>query len=217
MELKKKCAKCGKENIVFHNDNFDDIKNSLNQGASLYISLWNFEVEKCEFCNFSSRDISKPLSFEIDQSEEEKILNNKTLIEFFEARPHKIFDYLIASLFYKASQDILNEALCILQAGDLFYCELMYFADYMLDGIQDDEVQTLKKMGEKLYEKAIDLLKIYVEKNPNDYLYKLLLAGVLSDMDKSGKIQSNLILKSLKTAPLKNDERLIYDFLCNEE
>ena len=126
-----------------------EVKKSLDAGANLYFSLWNFEIEKCEFCGFASKDISIPLNFEIDKAEVEKILNNETLIEFFENRPHKIFDYLIASIYYKASGDILNQALCVLQAGDLFYTELMYFADDVLDGIQDEEVKKLNKIGEK--------------------------------------------------------------------
>ena len=214
MEIKKICAKCGKETSVFHSDKTIDVKESLNKGADLYFSLWNFEIEKCEHCGFSSRDISKPLNFEIDKAEEQKILNNQTLIEFYEERPHKIFDYLIAGLYYKASKDILNQALCILQAGDLFYMELMYFADDVLDGIQDEEVESLQKIGEELYKKASDLLKKYVDTHATDNLHKLLLAGVLGEMDTAEKIQSNLILKSLKDAPLNNDEKLIYQFLC---
>lgn len=214
MEIKKICAKCGKETSVFQSDKTIDVKKSLNQGADLYFSLWNFEIEKCEHCGFASRDISKPLNFEIDKSEEQKILNNQTLIEFYEERPHKIFDYLIASLYYEASGDILNQAICILQAGDLFYMELMYFADDVLDGIQDEEVERLQKIGEELYKKASDLLKKYVDTHVSDNLHKLLLAGVLGEMDTAEKIQSNLILKSLKDAPLNNDEKLIYQFLC---
>lgn len=214
MEIKKICAKCGKETSVYHSDKAIDVRNSLNKGADLYFSLWNFEIEKCEFCGFASRDISIPLNFEVDKAEVEKILNNQTLIEFYENRPHKIFDYLIASLYYKASGDILNQALCILQAGDLFYMELMYFADDVLDGIQDEEVENLNKIGEELYKKASDLLKTYVDIHPSDNLHKLLLAGVLGEMGNAEKIQSNLILKSLKDVSLSSDEKLIYQFLC---
>ena len=214
MEINKICAKCGKETSVFHGGKAIEMKKSLDPGANLYFSLWNFEIEKCEFCGFASKDISIPLNFEIDKAEVEKILNNETLIEFFENRPHKIFDYLIASIYYKASGDILNQALCVLQAGDLFYTELMYFADDVLDGIQDEEVKKLNKIGEELYKKASDLLKKYVDTHPSDNLHKLLLAGVLGEMGNAEKIQSNLILKSLKDMLLSSDEKLIYQFLC---
>ena len=58
------------------------------------------------------------------------------------------------------------------------------------------------------------LLKKYVDTHPSDNLHKLLLAGVLGEMGNAEKIQSNLILKSLKGVLLSSDEKLIYQFLC---
>lgn len=216
MIKKKICAVCGKECEVFHDDIEKAYISKLKDGAKLYYEIWHFDVERCFGCNYASKDISKCLPVKVDEKEKLRILKDETLELLYQTRPHYVYNYLLAALYYKTIGDTYTQSLCVLQAGDWLYHEIMNYMDYILDDTDKEEREKLNNYAYGYYQQTIELLKSYLESNPQDFNAKLLLAGVLSDCEKTEKIQSSIILRSLQKENLTADQKKIWEFLYSD-
>ena len=224
MIISKKCTIC---NYEFSYD--DRVIRSVfvqpfGDGAKYYYDLWHFNVEKCPHCGYVSKDVSKTQNKTIVADNKYKeILNTDILVELNTARPNKIGDYLQAGYYYNSIGDELNNAKCILQAGDLMYAELMYWDEYILDSsntidalISKSQYTELKKFADHLYNNAIDILEQYVKDNLDDIDSMILLAGSLADGNKIQNIKGAKILSNLKSMKLNSSQRKAVEFLMED-
>lgn len=215
MVMKKICANCG------HDCEIDDkrvgtLSKNLSGASKLYYDMWNFDIERCPNCNYASLDISKKPEVKLNSYKLHAILQDKVLNELYNCKPHSIFNYLLASAYYEEIGDTLMQAKCVLQAGDWMYYELPYFVDEFLDETDKEGIKYYQDYAKHYYEQAVALLEAYVDKHPSDFDAKLLLAGVLQEMDGSYKFKSNVILRAISLDKLSNEQKEIYNFLCQD-
>ena len=213
--MKKICANCGHVCDI-DNSRGRDLSEHLSGASKLYYDLWNFDIERCPNCNYSSMDISKKENVKLNEYKMHALLGDKVINELNECRPNQIFNYLLASIYYEELGDTLTQAKCVLQAGDWLFFELPYFIDEFLDEDDRESVEFYQNYANKFYKEAITLLEKYLDKNQDDYKAKLLLAGVLQDMEGADKFKSHAILRSIDESKLSSDEKEIYSFLCQD-
>lgn len=207
--MKKTCAICGKENLISDEIFVDRFVTQNTQGAKLYFDLWHFNIEKCGSCGFASKDISKCENTSIKYISDSIDYICKDLND---VRSNRISDYIHASKYYDMIGDKKSKALCLIQAGDMVYTEIMYWKEYILT--EDEKVPELYGYAENLYNEGVDVLKDYIDSNPKDIDMQILLSGVL--LDSKDKSLGYSMLQSLKKLPLSNDQKLILDFLSDE-
>ena len=207
--IKKECAICGKVNLVSDDKYIDKFVTTNTPGAKLYFDLWHFNIESCESCGYASMDISKCENTSIKYVSKE---SNPIYKALNDVRTNKIVDYIHASKYYEMLGDKKYQALCLIQAGDMVYSEIMYWKEYILT--EDEEIPELYELGEKLYGQGIESLREYLDSNPNDIDMKIVLVGVM--LDSKDKSLGFSVLQNLKKLPLSNDQKLILDFLSNE-
>ena len=206
----KICAICGHKNEVSESIFVNEFITTDIVGAKEYFDLWHFPIEKCDNCGYASRDIS----YCKDDNVKYLQTNNYQgiLNQLNEARPNDIKAYIDASRYYQLIGDIKTQALCLLQAGDGVYNEIVYWKKYILT--EDETCQELYSLGNELYDSAIKSLRDYIDLNPDDFDMQLLLAGVL--FDSKDKSLSFAILQKLKALNLKHKQKIILDFLLSE-
>lgn len=206
----KICAVCAKKNIVNDSVIVNKFMTPNTNGAKEYFNLWHFPIEKCEACGYSSRDISECQNFNVkylSNNEYDKIL--KTLND---ARPNSIRAYIDASRYYALIGDQKSQALCLLQAGDGVYNEIIYWQEYILT--ENEDCVDLKDFGNKLYDQGTEILKSYTNKNSDDIDMQILLIGLLSET--KDKSIGFALLQQLKKLDLSNRQREMLDFLEGE-
>jgi len=206
-----KCGKCNKVSRVMDDININKVITPHSQGASLYFDLWHFNVQRCSNCGYTSRDISNCDNL---ASTNEYGYDQNVLKELRSARDNFIEDYILASRYYSTINDLKNEALCLIQAGDLVYNEIAYWKEYILT--EDENCEHLYVFAENLYNDGIKKLKEYLDVSPKDIDMQLLMVGILSDMDDKEIIASKVIIQNLKKQVLSNEQKLILDYLENE-
>ena len=206
----KICAICGQKNMVTDRVFVNEFITTYSDGAKEYFDLWHFPIERCENCKFASRDISECHNNNVRYLQANSY--ESILKQLNEARPNNIKEYIDASRYYQLIKDIKTQALCLLQAGDCVYNEIVYWKQYILT--EDEKCEELYSFGNDLYDEAIVLLKTYLVENPDDIDMQLLLAGVLSDA--KDKSISFALLQKIKTKKLNNTQKRIFDFLINE-
>ena len=220
----KKCGICGYEFTYDEKTAQNVFIQPFSEGAKYYYDLWHFNVEKCPNCGYASKDISKTLHKKIISDEKyNSIPEMDILVELNSARPNKIGDYIQAGYYYESVGDVLNNAKCLLQAGDLVYAELLYWDEYVLDTsdsvnalISKSQYNELKKFGDYLFNTAVDKLEQYFKENPEDVDAMILLAGSLSDGNKIQTIKAAKIISQIKTMPLKSNQKKALEFLLED-
>lgn len=206
----KICAVCGHRNEVSENILVNEFITTHSEGAKEYFDLWHFPIEKCENCGYSSRDIFKCENKNIQYLQSNKY--NDLLKNLSEARPNDIRSYYDASRYYELIGDKKNQALCLIQAGDAVYNEIMYWKVYILT--EDESCKELYDFAEELYLMGIQILKDYISINPSDLDMQILWAGVLNDSN--DKSLSYAIINKLKQENLTNNQKNIINFLETE-
>ena len=166
-------------------------------------------------------DITKCSNKDIISSDKVKNISKMDiLVELNNTRPNRIECYMKAACYYESIGDVYNEILCLFQAGDLVYGELMYWQEYVFDNtdsiaklINQTQYNELKKFGDVMFNSAIEKLETYVRDNPHDIDAKLLLAGNLCDGNKVQVLQGSKILSTLHSYPLSQMQMLALSFL----
>ncbi len=221
MEKKTKCGICGLEFVYDDQVAVDPFTKPRSEGAKYYYDLWHFNVERCPHCDYAAKRVSSTYNKNIIKEEKYLGIKEMEIIkELNEARPNRVESYLLASYYYESIGDTLNNAKCLLQAGDLLYGELMYWDEYVLDDgdsisaiISKRHYNELKGFADNIFNTAIERLEDFVKNNPNDVDAVLLLGGTLGDGDKVQAIKGTRYLNSLKGMPLSSAQKTTLDWL----
>jgi len=222
--ISKKCGICGYQFSYDDKTAQSPFVQPFGEGAKYYYDLWHFNVERCPSCGYISKDISQTLYKKIVIDEKfTSIPKMDIIVELNSARPNKISDYIQAGYYYESIGDKLNNAKCLLQAGDYMYAELLYWDEYILDSsdsvtalISKTQYNELKKFADYLFNSAVDILEAYVKENEEDVDAMLLLAGSLSDGNKIQNIKGAKLLNHIKTMPLKPIQKKTLEFLLED-
>lgn len=214
MEKEVKCAVCGEKCLVtdeIYTNNFVLPKTNEEE---LYYNLWHTPIQRCPKCNYASLDISSCLNSNIIFAKDIKIiLNNPILAKMKDARHNLIEDYMLASVYYNLLNDNLQCAKCLLQAGDYAYDEAMFWSVYVLDDNEEIEYKEIISFAKELYHKGTEFLKQYLYSNSLDIDHQLLLIGVLNESGSKGRLESNILIESLKKQKLTENQSTILKFL----
>jgi len=203
---KVKCAICGSDNEI-EGLSFNKLITPTSNGGKLYFDLWHFPLQKCYNCGYVSKDISICQNQNIVY----KSIANDTLEKLQHARFNQIEDYMKAGEYYSLIGDKQNHALCLLQAGDLVYDEMIYWKEEILD--EGESCEDIQAFAESLYSEGLKVLEEYVSTNHSDIDMQLLLVGLFDDNDEISK--SKVILENIKKQNITNEQRLIVQFLEN--
>ncbi len=221
MEKKTKCGICGLE--FSYNDQVavNPFTKPRSEGAKYYYDLWHFNIERCPHCDYVAKQVSSTFNKKIIEDEKYLGIKEMEIIkELNEARPNRVESYLLASYYYESIGDMLNNAKCLLQAGDLLYAELMYWDEYVLDNgdsisaiISKRHYNELKGFADSIFNTAIERLESFVKDNPDNVDAILLLGGTLGDGDKVQAIKGTRYLNSLKGMHLNSLQKTTLDWL----
>ena len=221
MEIKTKCGICGLEFTYDDQMVVNPFTKPRSEGAKYYYNLWHINVERCPHCDFVAKKVSSTYNKKIVEDEKYQGIKEMDIIkELNEARPNRVESYLLAAYYYESIGDTLNNAKCLLQAGDLLYAELMYWDEYVLDDgdsisaiISKRHYNELKGFADNIFNTAIERLENFVKDNPNDIDAVLLLGGTLCDGDKVQAIKGSRYLNSLKNMSLNSAQKVTLDWL----
>lgn len=212
MEIKTKCCVCGLEFTYNDEVSINSFTKPRTEGAKYYYDLWHFNVERCPNCNYTAKAVNRTFNKKIINDEKYQGISEMDIIKDLNcARPNRVESYLLASYYYESIGDMLNNAKCLLQSGDLLYAELMYWDEYVMDNgdsistiINKRQYNEFKSFADNLFNTAIDRLEEYVRENNSDIDAIILLAGTLCDGDKVQALKGARYLNSLRSYPLND-------------
>lgn len=209
MNEKVKCAICGKDSNLPEKVVVNKFLEPNSEGAKLYFDLWHFDIQKCDNCGYVSRDITKCANVNIINSKLN--INQKIIDELQSARANQIENYIVGSLYYESIGDHKSQALCLIQAGDLVYNEILYWKEYVLT--EDETCEDFYSFANNLYNKGTSLLKDYIETNPIDIDMQLLFAGIMLDGEDNEILIGRAMLQKIENLEITYSQKLILDFL----
>lgn len=223
MDIKKKCANCGKINSL--NDYpVDEFYKAINMptksGAKEYFKLWHFMIEGCHYCNYSSLDIAKASNSEkkvINSKEYQNIFLNKSLAELQKVGNSDLPNQVAYAFLMEKTENYKEAGRAYLCASDFAYSQ---FIRWII--MEDDESEKLTANDKKtrvlvenyckeLFNRAIKNLKLAFKQNVNNET-QILLIGALLSGEKEEVLQAKLLLDDLKTRDLTNEEKLIANY-----
>ena len=211
MIKKTKCSVCDNENILSDEINVIKFVMPNTEGAKLYFDLWHFPIEKCSSCGYASKDISLCENSNIKYAKNK--FNQSIINNLNDARTNSVEAYLNASIYYNLIGNEKLEVLCLLQAGDMVFGEILYWKEHILT--EDEKGEDLYEFAKEIYDKGQNLLIDYIEKNPEDIDMQLLFVGMLSD-DKENKPYCRVYLNNLRKKQLNDNQKKIFEFLEND-
>lgn len=222
MMITKKCCICGYE-FAFDNELRTNLYISKkNSGATGYFNLWHYFVEQCPHCGYASQDISRTQNKSIVKSKSYKLDNPDIIEKLDEARPNMVSTYLMAEKYYDSIDDEVNRAKCLFQAADLVYAEIMYWEEYIFDGVGNDlrkdmQYVQFETFAEELYDKGLKVLAEHIKEHPEDIDSRILHAGICSDGSSVQKIQGISELRALeKDTKLTTLQRDMVEYLLKD-
>lgn len=221
MKVNKKCGVCGYSFTYDNTVSENPYVMPHSDGAKYYYNLWHGFVEKCPNCGYASLDLASCRKKDIVQDNIYMAVSDMpTLVALRGARPNRIADYLSAGIYYQEIGDMFNYAICMLQAGDMVYGEIMYWNEYVLDNstsisaIQNKKlINEFKNFADGISHKGLTALEGFIKDYPEDIDAKILLAGQYLSGDKMQKMKGANILKGLHGEKLSNGQKLAIAFL----
>ena len=213
----KVCAYCKMEVESFKDhekvEHLEKLGRPKKHGASRnYFDLWKKVYDVCPHCNYCYDDLSviteRGKEF-LNSDKYKKIQNNKLFEQLQLLRPNKIYNYMLAGYIYEHEENFLEAGKAFANASDDFYGELIF-----LEEDEDEELlNKLQKIAEKLYDKAIDMLNKHCNLNSDDLNAQIFLCGLLSGGREDQKELSKEMIKKLLTENLSNEQKDMLVFI----
>ena len=118
-------------------------------------------------------------------------------------RSNNIFNYVVAGYIFEEEGNFLEAGKAFANASDDFYGEIIYLES---DDEDEDFIEDLRKVAEKIYDKAIDMIKRHCE-NIEDIDSQILLCGLLSGGSEKQKLESKKLINKLLTRTLSSEQK----------